>query len=627
MNIINKLMKLPRHQKSLLMVLADVLVLPAALYSAFMLRFADLWPVEYLDDAMWMFVWVAVAGPLLLLKFGLYRAVVRYIGWTALNAIAKGVLTLVMSVYVVAWFIVPEQLPRSVPLIFGLVALLYVGGTRAIVRQYYRAAINRSLERTPVLIYGAGEAGMELMRALQASQRFRVVAFIDDDRRKWKTSIQGISVCPPERLQSYISAHDIDRVLLAVPSATHNQRKRILEYLAQYPVLVQTMPSMSDLASGKTQIDTLKSVDVEDLLGRDPVPPLEGLLTKKITGKAVMVTGAGGSIGSELCRQIVRQQPSCLVLFEQSEYALYAISQELHQADNRVKVISILGSVTDAQRVQEVIARFTIQTIYHAAAYKHVPMVEHNIVEGVRNNVLGTQTVALTAEACGVSDVVLISTDKAVRPTNVMGASKRLAEQVLQALAQKSKSTIFTMVRFGNVLGSSGSVVPVFREQIANGGPITVTHPDITRYFMTIPEAASLVIQAGAMAQGGDVFVLDMGEPVKIVDLAKRMIHLSGFEVRDADHPQGNIEIAFTGLRPGEKLYEELLIDANVLGTNHPKIMRANEGCLSADRLVNVLAQLQTAIDVRDPVRVRDLLQQAVPEFKPVTECVDWVST
>jgi FlaA1/EpsC-like NDP-sugar epimerase len=624
--MLNNLLSLSRFHKSLLMLLADIIVLPLALYSAFVLRFSDLWPALYLSSGLWMFIWVVLFGPLLLLKFGLYRAVVRYIGWHAVMSIVQSVLLLAASLYVGAWFIDPAQMPRSVPLIFALVALVYVGGTRAIVRQYYRHLTGQIRQRKRVLIYGAGNAGVQLMRALQASQEYLVLAFIDDDSNKWKTTLQGVKVVGPESVAEYVRYHQIDRVLLAMPATLGSARKRVLDFLAQYPVLVQTMPAMSDLASGKAQVDSLRAIEIDELLGRDVVPPMKDLLTESVASKVVLVTGAGGSIGSELCRQIMALHPNSLILFDMSEYALYLVHQELSTKYPSATIVPVLGSVVDFERVCALMQQFSVQTVYHAAAYKHVPLVEHNIIEGVRNNVFGTAAVARAALLNSIERFVLISTDKAVRPTNVMGATKRLAEQVLQNLARDSQTTIFTMVRFGNVLGSSGSVVPVFREQLKNGGPITVTHPDITRYFMTIPEAASLVIQAGAMAHGGDVFVLDMGEPVRIVDLAKRMVHLSGLEVRDEYHPDGDIEIKFTGLRPGEKLYEELLIGAAVTGTVHPKIMRADERCLPKDELIHLLDCLEKTLNVRSAEEVRLLLKKLVPEFEPITDCVDWLS-
>lgn len=618
------LLALPRVQKSLLLMLVDMLVLPLALLSAFCLRYSDIDLVTHTTDHGLLFAWILFVGPLMFLKLGLYRAVVRYIGWDALWSIVLAVVLLSFTLYPVSWLTNDVRMPLSVPLIFAVVAMLYVGGSRAVARQYYKHAIARNNPRQKAIIYGAGSAGMQLMQALHITNAYSILAFIDDDASKWRTNIRGVKVKPPSALASLLETKAVDVVLLAMPSASASQRKRVLDQLANYPVLVQTVPAMTDILTGKAQLASLREVEIEELLGRDAVPAQSELLGKNITGKAVMVTGAGGSIGSELCRQIAQQQPACLVLFEMSEFALYAMHQELSQQYPQLALYPVLGTVLDGEHCQVIMRRFGIQTVYHAAAYKHVPLVEHNIVEGVRNNALGTQTLAKAALAQGVAHFVLISTDKAVRPTNVMGASKRLAEQVLQDLAKHSTTTLFTMVRFGNVLGSSGSVVPVFRRQLAQGGPIKVTHPDITRYFMTIPEAASLVIQAGAMAKGGDVFVLDMGEPVKIVDLAKRMIHLSGLEVKDADHPLGDIEIEFTGLRPGEKLYEELLIDAEVLPTAHAKIARAQEDCCASGMLHEWMQSLALAIEHQSPTQVRHLLTKLVPEFKPVSECVDW---
>jgi FlaA1/EpsC-like NDP-sugar epimerase len=621
------LLDLPRVQKSLLLMFVDMLVLPLALLSAFCLRYSDVALLLYIDNNSAVFLWVTLAGPLVFLKLGLYRAVVRYIGWDALWSIVGAVVLLSVTLYPLSWLVDDGQMPRSVPIIFGIVAMLYVGGSRAIARQYYKHAITRFAPRKRAIIYGAGSAGMQLMQALHITDNYAIVAFIDDDTNKWKTTIRGVRIKSPERLPDLIGHKAIDVVLLAMPSASGRQRKRVLDMLADYPVFVQTVPAMTDILTGKAQLASLREIEVEELLGRDAVPPNSDLLGKSISQKAVMVTGAGGSIGSELCRQIAAQSPSCLVLFEMSEYALYAIHQELNLNFPQLKLFPVLGSVVDANRVLQVLAQFSIQTVYHAAAYKHVPLVEHNIIEGVRNNVLGTKVVAESALAAGVTLCVLVSTDKAVRPTNVMGATKRLAEQLLQNLARDSQTTLFTMVRFGNVLGSSGSVVPVFRQQLAQGGPIYVTHPDITRYFMTIPEAASLVIQAGAMAQGGDVFVLDMGDSVKILDLAKRMIHLSGLEVKDEKHPDGDIEITFSGLRPGEKLYEELLIGADVIPSEHPKIARAQEDCLSREKLDQGLTTLFDGLASFNPEAVRANLQQLVPEFNPVSDCVDWMKS
>jgi len=620
----DRLLNIPRAYKLVAILLADLLVLPLAVYSAHVLRFADFWPEPYISNNAWMFYWVLLAGPIIFALLGLYRAVVRYMGWHALSTVLLGSLMLSASFYIVSVLFV-IALPRSLPIIFFLLSVLYVAGTRAFFRQYYRRYMVGITESKKAIVYGAGSAGVQLMQALNVTGLYKIVVFVDDDARKWKTTIRGVSVKSPQELPHLLRNKSIDEVLLAMPSASASQRKRVLDQLADYPVLVQTVPAMTDILTGKAQVTTLREVEIEELLGRDAVPPLDGLLRQNIHQHSVMVTGAGGSIGSELCRQIATHQPSCLVLLDMSEYALYAIHQELSAEFPQVFIYPVLGSVVDSVRLQEVMRQFAVHTLYHAAAYKHVPLVEHNIVEGVRNNVLGSLAVVQSALAIGIKHCVLISTDKAVRPTNVMGATKRLAEQLFQDAASQTQVTCFSMVRFGNVLGSSGSVVPVFREQLANGGPVTVTHPEITRYFMTIPEAASLVIQAGAMAQGGDVFVLDMGEPVKIVDLAKRMIHLSGLEVRDALHPDGDIDIQFTGLRPGEKLYEELLIGDNVVGTDHPKIMRANESCLPTEQLMALFGQLEAALEERSPLKVRELMMQLVPEFNPSSECVDWL--
>ena len=439
----------------------------------------------------------------------------------------------------------------------------------------------------------------------------------------------GFPVYNPIDLPSVITETEATHVLLALPSVDHRKRKLILESLSEYPVHVKTIPSMPEIVSGDAALENLREVEPEDLLGRDPVPPIQSLIDDSLGGKVVLVSGAGGSIGSEICRQIVNANPKALIMLEISEYALYAIEQELSARlkddARKLAVIPMLGSVLDEARVNAIIKHFGVQTVYHAAAYKHVPMVEHNLFEGIRNNTLGTKVIAQAAHDNNVERFVLISTDKAVRPTNVMGATKRFAEIVLQDMAARGSNTVFSMVRFGNVLGSSGSVVPLFRKQIDAGGPVTVTHPEITRFFMTIPEAASLVIQAGSMAKGGDVFVLDMGESVRIVDLARKMISLIGYEVRSEDNPSGDIAIEFTGLRPGEKLYEELLIGEEVIGTEHPKIMRAEEEVVSHSDLLGFLESLEEAYMEGDCKRARDILQDAINGFAPSSPVVDWL--
>ncbi len=621
-----RILTLGRHYKKALMVLADFIVLPAALWSAYALLLSEWWPSDYMVHAWWLFCVTPVAGLLVFMRLGLYRAVVRFMGAQAILAVFKGVALLAILMWVAALFSGISPFPRSVPGVFALVALVYVGGSRLLVRNYYHWLIGHYAKKEPVLIYGAGGAGVQLSIALAGGREYVPVGFLDDDPALWKNTVAGLPVHAPARTGELIASEGVTHVLLALPTASRSERRRILERLAEYAVHVKTIPGMQELVSGEA-LETLREVDPEDLLGREPVPPVKSLLASSIKGKVVLVSGAGGSIGSEICRQVLVNRPKALVLYELSEFALYSIELELGKTAQTegldIPVYALLGSVLDAERIERVIARYGVQTIYHAAAYKHVPMVERNVFEGVRNNALGTQVMAEAALAAGVERFVLISTDKAVRPTNVMGATKRLAELILQGLAERNSRTVFSMVRFGNVLGSSGSVVPLFRRQIKAGGPVTVTHPDITRFFMTIPEAASLVIQAGSMGCGGDVFVLDMGEPVKIVDLARRMIQLMGYEVRSEQNPAGDIAIEFTGLRPGEKLYEELLIGANVTGTEHPKIMRAHEEFLSAEQLQLLLRQMAGALARDDSHEARKILQQAVSGFTPSSPNVD----
>lgn len=633
-----RLMSMQRSRKRLIMVAADLVVLPLALWSAYALRFADVWPHAYLYPAVWLFVLVPFAGVLVFIKLGLYRAVVRYMGAQAIWTVVTGVVILSLILWTAAFLFRVEPFPRSIPVNFALVAIVYVGGSRLLMRSYYHWLLNQFLNKDSVLIYGAGGSGVQLAKALAGSHELSCVGFLDDDSALWGSSVSGLYVYDPSRIPELVDKRKIASVLLAMPSATVKARKRILDRLADYPVHVRSVPAMHEIISGES-VDNLREIEVEELLGRESVPPMTELINASIRNKVVMVTGAGGSIGSEICRQVLLNQPRYLILFEQSEFALYSIEQELQQLRKKnalpVSCFPVLGSVTDLTRVHEVLQRFAVQTIYHAAAYKHVPLVEHNMFEGIRNNALGTKIMAETAKQCGVERFVLISTDKAVRPTNIMGATKRLAELILQDLADPvgarsaSKNlsptqTIFSMVRFGNVLGSSGSVVPLFRKQINEGGPVTVTHPDITRYFMTISEAASLVIQAGSMAKGGDVFVLDMGEPVRIIDLARRMIRLMGYEVLDEAHPEGDIEIAFSGLRPGEKLFEELLIGNDVVGTEHPKIMRALEERLQNQELCQILATMDQALEQLDYEQARQLLELAVKGSKLSSQLVDW---
>ncbi len=616
----DRLLALPRSKKRWLMVLADVVMLPLALWSGFAIRLAEPFPPIMLET-WWLFPLVVLVGIPLFVKLGLYRAVVRFMGSRTIWAVGSGVVILALVLWAAATLGQVEGFPRSVPVNFAIVAFIYVGGSRFLVRTWYRSIIEASAGAEPVVVFGAGEAGVQLLSGLKAGGRFRVVAFVDEDRSLQGSSIDGIPVHKPAQLARLVNRFRVGRVLLAIPSATRQERRRILEQLEPLPVYVQTVPSMEAVVSGHASLEQLEDVDIADLLGRDPVPPDPELLTRSVRGRVVMVTGAGGSIGSELCRRIIRLEPAALILFERNEFALYSIEREMQelaaQLEQYPAIHAVLGSVANARRVASVLAEHGVQTLYHAAAYKHVPIVEANLIEGVRNNVFGTAVLAEAALKAGVDRFILISTDKAVRPTNVMGATKRLAEMVLQDRARQQRGTIFSMVRFGNVLGSSGSVVPLFHQQIRDGGPVTVTHPEITRYFMSIPEAAELVIQAGAMAEGGEVYVLDMGEPVKIIDLARRMIRLHGRQVKEDGAPEDGVEIVFTGLRPGEKLYEELLIGDNVEPTPHERIMRAREDCVSPQDLHAALKQLERAERDMDTESACRTIRAVVHEYAP----------
>lgn len=620
---------LNRSLKRLVMVLADLVVLPLALWSGFALRYATWWPAEQMLPFWFLFVLVPLVGVVLFAGLGLYRAVVRFMGLHALLAVVKGVGLLALLMAAGMYFYGEQAFPRSVPIHFALVALIYVGGTRLLVRSYYQWLVKHYANKEPVIIYGAGGSGVQLAMALANGGEFYPVAFLDDDPSLQGSSVQGIRVYAPTEAERLIAQEQVERVLLAMPKASKLERKRALDHFSDISIHVQTVPSMPEIVSGRAALDQLREVELEDLLGRDPVPPQKELLAASVTDKVVMVTGAGGSIGSELCRQLLALRPKKLLLYDISEFSLYTIDQELQQLawswGCSLPILAVLGSVAHRSRVEAVIQRHQVETLYHAAAYKHVPLVEHNQFEGIRNNVLGTQVVAEAALKLGVERFILISTDKAVRPTNVMGASKRLAELIVQDLAVAQGKTVFSMIRFGNVLGSSGSVVPLFREQLAAGGPLTVTHPDITRFFMTLAEASLLVIQAGSLARGGEVFVLDMGEPVKIVQLARRMITLSGLQVKEANRPEGDIEIVFTGLRPGEKLYEELLIGEQVSGTLHPKILRAEEEALPSAELKQCLQTLQQAEATLDFELAQAALQNAVKGFTPTSACVDYL--
>ncbi len=645
---------LPRQRKAFILISADIFFAMFALWAAFSLRWGELYIPK--GTEWYLFAVAPVIAVPIFVRMGLYRAIIRYIEIRALWTIIQATTLYALVFAFVLYESGIKGVPRTVLPLNWLNMMLLVGSSRFFARWwlgevYLNLVGGRGVKihsKKNVVIYGAGNAGVQLASALGYGREFRPVAFIDDDVLLHKQKVNGLRIYPLSSLGHLIERHQVSDVLLAMPSANRARKSEIIRLLEPFAIHVMSMPGLSDIAQGKVTVDALQEVDIADLLGRDSVQPDQSLLHANIAGKVVMVTGAGGSIGSELCRQIIQLQPDSLIIFEISEFALYAIEKELqHLLSKRrvssrlaggihtipgdiknageIKLIPVLGSVTNAKRCEKICATFRVQTIYHAAAYKHVPMVERNPGEAIWNNVFGTLHTAQAAINAGVETFVLISTDKAVRPTNTMGATKRFAELILQALSLDgiNHPTRFTMVRFGNVLGSSGSVVPLFKEQIARGGPVTVTDERIIRYFMTIPEASQLVIQAGAIGLGGDVFVLDMGEPIRIVDLAKRMIHLSGLEIKDSAHPDGDIEISFTGLRPGEKLYEELLIGDNVSKTEHARIMRAQEHVIPWAELEKLLTALEQATKDDEFERVRNILTDAVAGFVPQCEIED----
>lgn len=620
--MLSYLFRLPRKYKRIILLLTDVALLSVSLLVAVMLK-QDSWLLHF-EPVIWQVLLVTLTLSLLLfIHLGFYRAVIRYMSSRALQTILSGV-TASALIMGATGYLAELTAPLTLSVIYGMMALLSVGGIRFFLRSLYQRSLVR--DKTRVAIYGAGACGSRLIASLRQSCEFAPIAFVDDWRGMQGTYFEGLEVHAPPELPRLITDYGIERILLAIPSTTHTRRREILRSLESLGLPVQIVPSMDDVINGRARLDDIRDVSLEDLLGRDPVPPCPELLNANIYDKVVLVTGAGGSIGSELCRQILALQPRQLLLMDACEHSLYRIERELLLAQAggvATPIKPLLGSVQHQQRLQTLLHTFHVQTIYHAAAYKHVPMVEYNVMEGVRNNVFGTLAAAQAAIAARVETFVLVSTDKAVRPTNIMGTTKRLAELICQALSMNQHDTRFCMVRFGNVLGSSGSVVPLFRRQIASGGPLTVTHPDITRYFMTIPEAAQLVLQAGAMGQGGDVFVLDMGNPVRIAELAREMVRLSGLEMKDDDNPDGDIEIRFTGLRPGEKLYEELLVGENVSQTQHPRILSAREILWEWPRLEGLLQRLQVAIETGDLQRIQQLLLEAPAAYHPQGPIVD----
>ena len=623
--MLNKLLYLPRYQKRLVSIFADSVCLPIALWLALSLRLDEI----YLpSDTSIIFVAIVTifSSVFVFARLGLYRAVIRYMSNHAMLAIISGVSISALVLSAVG-FIFQAPIPRSVPVIYWCLALVFVGGTRMLARSLVHHDIMKAKER--IVIYGAGKSGLQLSSILFHGKQLQPIAFVDNDVSKQGSILNGIRVYSPDSLPDVLNKYGAKRILLALGHAPRSKRSLVIRSLEQYAVVVQTIPQINDVVSGKARIEEIRDVEIEDLLGRDEVPEDRARLSGCISNKVVMVSGAGGSIGSELCRQIVKLNPSKLVLFELSEFALYQIEQEIsryvHKKGLKTEVHAIMGSVQKQHRMEVIMKSFSVNTVYHAAAYKHVPLVEHNVIEGVRNNVFGTWYCAEAAIKANVETFVLISTDKAVRPTNIMGATKRLSELVLQGLSQRQKDTRFCMVRFGNVLGSSGSVVPLFRNQIKEGGPVTVTHPEITRYFMTIPEAAQLVLQAGSMGEGGDVFLLDMGEQVRIADLAGKLVRLMGLEVKDNDNPNGDIEINYTGLRPGEKLYEELLIGDDPLPTEHSRIMKGREISLVWPEVEKILEQIDHYSHIFDCHSVREVLLNAPLGYNPSNQIDDLV--
>ena len=653
-HLAGRILAMPRRAKQLLVMTVDTCLCLLSVWVSFYLRLGELLTLSNITDVPVLIACtasVALAIPIFVMA-GLYRAIFRYSGMPAMMTMARAMLMYGLLFSSMFTFIGIQGVPRTIGLIQPIVVFVLVGVSRTAARVWlgglYQLEIKKS-NLPQVLIYGAGSAGRQLAAGMANSHEMRVVGFLDDDDRLHGHVLNGLNIYNPADLEEVASQKGITDVLLAMPSSSRERRNQILALLSKIKLSVRTLPGLSDIASGKISLSNVRELDIDDLLGRESVKPNGLLLNRNTHNKTVLVTGAGGSIGSELCRQVIKTQPRRLLLLEMSEFALHQIHQEIQSAlllyenkpDEALEVVPLLGSVCDEVRMHEIMDTWKPHTVYHAAAYKHVPLVEHNPAEGVRNNVWGTKVCAEAAVRNGVQNFVLISTDKAVRPTNIMGATKRLAEMVLQALNDTkpavdsrtltthnlltSKSTCFSMVRFGNVLGSSGSVVPLFREQIKNGGPITLTHPDITRYFMTIPEAAQLVIQAGAMGSGGDVFVLDMGEPVRIYDLASSIVELSGLTLRNDKNPQGDIEIKVTGLRPGEKLYEELLIGDNPKPTQHPRIFKANEKFVPWEQLQGQLNSLNLALSVNDVPVIRSFLQQLVTGYQPSGEVVDWI--
>ncbi len=602
----------------MLLLVTDCIVLPVSMYLAYSLKLGRLVPLQEIQKYWWILFLLPLVNIPIYMKSGIYHSVLQYLGMNAIKATIESVSLSILIIGFLMLLVKDLSFPRSVLIIFWFVAIIMTIGDRYFARWLLYSFIDRNGKGDKsVAIYGAGKAGAMLVDSIRQNDKYKLIGLIDDDPQKWGTILNSELIHPPEDIQEMIRKNELRLIFIAIPSLTSSVRRELLSTITQYPVEVRVLPGLEKIMDGRVSVENVVQVQVEDILGRGPVAPSRDLLKKNIAGKSILVTGAGGSIGSELCRQILELNPDKLVLLERSEYNLYTIMQDEIVREHGDKVVPILGSILNEEQLYKTLLTHNIQTVYHAAAYKHVPMVEINPIAGVWNNVIGTNRVASAAANAGVELFVLISTDKAVRPTNVMGASKRFAELILQAMNQEHPRTCFTMVRFGNVLDSAGSVVPLFRKQIADGGPVTVTHPDVLRYFMSIPEAVQLVIQAGAMSEGGEVFLLDMGKPIKILDLARKMIYLSGFEPLDDKSQRGDIPIEITGLRPGEKLYEELLISSNPIQTEHPRIMKANEYFFEPDIIKEAVNEMSQHCNEHDKNAVIQTLQKFVNEYTP----------
>ena len=615
--LLNRIKQLNRKQKQLLMIIADICLIPIALWISLSLRLSNLWPVQYFLANIEVIILIPILSIPLFIHYGLYRAVLKYMGYQVIVATVKAVTLSSLSFGTLLMFIRDIYFPRSTIIIFWFVSILIIIASRYLMKSilYFKDPMKK-----PIALYGAGEAGFQLIDSLRSSFEYMPVALFDDSPSKWGTVVNSMQVYPGDDLGEIIKKKNIKLILLSILGISRSERRQILHRISKFPVQVRMIASIDNLISGNFNLEQIHSVDVEDILGRDAVNPDVNLLEKNIKNKNILVTGAGGSIGKELCKQIILLKPKLIVLYENNEYSLYKTHLELNVSGNYIKIIPILSSVLNSLKFQMTLREYDINTVYHAAAYKHVPLVEMNPLDGINNNIIGTYNCVKGALETSVDTFILISTDKAVRPSNIMGATKRFSELILQGAQKLSSGTCFSMVRFGNVLDSAGSVVPLFRSQIKKGGPITVTHPEVTRYFMSIPEAVELVIQAGALARGGEVFVLEMGDPIRIIDLAKQMIHLSGFEHKTDKSPNGDIGIKITGLRPGEKLNEELIIGNNVYSTDHPQILKAKETSFEWNPIEEKIANLKTACEAMDINTALEILKGCVTEWNPDME-------